>query len=174
MKNDDYSQNLIGAFATAVASSMEAELAALGGHSINHESALVVLSNHPDDGIDMLSKVLGITHSGAVRLVDTLETEGLVQRKPSPRDARAVIVRITAKGRNRATKVLRARARVTQNLLGRLDGAEKEALIPALETLLAAMTVDRSGARRICRFCDEGVCRAQGCPVEAAAQQSSG
>lgn len=171
MNHDNYLKNLLGTFATTVASSIETEVAELGGRSLSHEAALVAIHNHPGDGIEMLSKVLGITHSGAVRLVNTLEEEGLVERQRSEEDARAVILRVTAKGGNRANKVLDARERVTSQILSSLNTRQRKAMVPALESVLTAMTQDVVGARRICRFCDEGVCRAVGCPVENAVTQ---
>ena len=168
MNYDNYLKNLLGVFATTVASNIESEVAELGGRSLSHESALVTIRNHPNDGIDVLSKVLGITHSGAARLVDTLVRENLVERQRSDNDARAVVLRVTAKGRNRANKVLAARDQVTSQILGTLNAKQKKSIVPALETMLSAMTQDFAGARRICRFCDEGVCRSNGCPVEMA------
>ena len=38
--------------------------------------------------IDTLRQVLGLTHSGAVRLVDRLVAEGLAERRPGPTRAR--------------------------------------------------------------------------------------
>ena len=79
MKNDKYISNLIGAFATSVAGDIEQKISDLGGRSLSHESALVVIFNHPNETINVLSKVLGLTHSGSVRLINTLEGEGLVE-----------------------------------------------------------------------------------------------
>lgn len=171
MDNDNYLNNLLGAFATTVASSIENEVAELGGRSLSHEAALIAIRNHSNDGIEMLSKVLDITHSGAVRLVNTLETEGFIERQRSDKDARAVVLRTTSTGRSRAKKVLQARERVTKRLLSSLSRSQKEAIVPVLEAVLTSVTKSIPGARRICRFCDEGVCRSIGCPVELAVKQ---
>ena len=73
MKNEKYISNLIGTFATSVSNDIEKQIAELGGRSLSHEAALVTIYNHPNETIDVLSKVLGLTHSGAVRLINTLE-----------------------------------------------------------------------------------------------------
>ena len=37
-----------------------------------------------------------------------------------------------------------------------------------LEKVLGSFTEGQQGARRLCRMCNEQVCRPQGCPVEIA------
>ena len=51
----------------------------------------------PSDGasIDALRRVLGLSHSGGVRIVKRLEAEGLVAREPDPADRRAVRLHLT-------------------------------------------------------------------------------
>ncbi|WP_215607638.1 MarR family winged helix-turn-helix transcriptional regulator [Leptothoe spongobia] len=120
MSNNDYLANLLGAFATTVSTRIEDEIAELGGRNLNHEAALVAICNHPNDSIDVLSKVLGISHSGAVRLINTLEKEELVERHRSEDDARAVVLRVTAKGQKRADNVLHAREQITSQMLNSL------------------------------------------------------
>ncbi len=171
MNKDSYVNNLLGAFATTVAMRIEQEIADLGGHSLTHESALVAMSQHPDESIDTLSKVLGLTHSGAVRLVNTLEKEGLVERHRSSEDARIAVLRVTPKGRKRADKVLNARQQITETVLDTLPSDQMEALQPVLEAALAKLTDTQDSARRICRLCNEQVCRPQGCPVEIASTE---
>ncbi len=80
-----------------------------------------------------------------------------------------MVIRLTKAGRARAHEVLQARARVTNTALAGLPAAQCETLQPGLETALATLTQGKDGARRICRLCDERVCRPKGCPVELAA-----
>ena len=169
MSSDTYITNLLGAFATTITSSIEQEVAELGGRGINAETALVTIRNHPNDSIDVLRRILSLTHSGAVRLINALETEKLVERHRSGDDGRSVVIRLTAKGRKRADKVSQARARVTNAVLKSLTAKQREVLAPILEIALKALTDGEDSARRICRLCDERVCRPQGCPVEMAA-----
>lgn len=171
MIDDDYLKNLLGAFATTIASNIEREVADLDGRSLSHEAALVAINNHPNDGIEMLSKVLGLTHSGSVRLVNNLVHDGFVERHRSQVDARAVVLSVTEEGQSRANKILLAREKITSKMLSTLSQQQKETITPILGHLLSAMTDNAVAARRICRFCDEGVCRKIGCPVEAAVIQ---
>ncbi|OED46179.1 MarR family transcriptional regulator [Endozoicomonas sp. (ex Bugula neritina AB1)] len=171
MNTNHYISNLLGAFATTVSMQIEQEIMHLGGHSLTHESALVAIRNHPNNTISILSKVLGITHSGAVRLVNTLVEEGLVERRRSNKDARAAILCVTEEGTIRVDKVLAAREKVTAQVLGHLDKQQQASIISVLETSLSALTGGQESARRICRLCDESVCRSKGCPVEMAIPQ---
>ncbi|WP_343562453.1 MarR family winged helix-turn-helix transcriptional regulator [Kiloniella sp. b19] len=168
MVNESYSNNLLGAFATAVASSIETRVSKVGNLGINEAATLVAVSNHPGDTIDVLSRVLNLTHSGTVRLVNRLESEGLIERRKSLKDARAVTVHVTAKGAEIVAEVLETRAAVVEKVLSSLSPDQKELLTPVLEKALSALTEDMPSARRICRLCHEGVCRPQGCPVEKA------
>ncbi len=168
---DDYLKNLLGAFSTAIASGIEEELNELGSRSVSHEAALVAICNHPGEGIDKLSSILNLTHSGAVRVVDALEKDKLIQRQPSPVDGRAVVLRATKKGKRRCDDVLDARGKVLTHSIDSLTAPQKKAIVPALEKVLSSMTCDQATARKICRLCDEGVCRSVGCPVEKAASR---
>ncbi len=168
METNDYITNLLGAFATTISTQIEQAVAGLGGRNLTHEAALVAIHNHPNETIDMLSKILGLTHSGGVRLINTLEEEGLVERQRSEQDARAVVLYVTAKGRRRAQKVLQARARVIAPILANLTDDQQQLLVPVLQATLGGLTNGQEGARRICRLCNERICRPQGCPVELA------
>lgn len=170
MRTETYISNLLGTFATNIVTRVEQEIADLGGRSITHESALVTIRNHPGESIDVLSKALGLTHSGAVRLINSLETEAFVERHRSIDDKRSVEINLTPKGQKRAIKVLEARERVTNTTLKMLSQDQQAALVPVLEAALAGLTNNQESARRICRLCDESVCRSQGCPVENAAK----
>jgi len=172
MSIDPYVTNLLGAFATTMSTRIEQEIALLGGRSLSHEVALVTISNHPSDSINILSKVLGLTHSGAVRLIDTLEKEKLVERHRSSDDARSVVLQVTAKGQRRADDVLQARKTVTTKVLETLSAEQQQAFGSMLEAALGGLTDDQGEARRICRLCDESVCRPHGCPVETTAENA--
>ena len=74
----------------------------------------------------------GITKQAMMQVLDDLESEGFVRRQPDPRDARAKVVKLTAKGvrgRAEARKAISAvDARVRRHLGGRRYDAMREAL----------------------------------------------
>lgn len=168
MKDEKYISNLIGAFATKVSSEIEKQISELDGRSVNHEIALVAIYNHPNETIDILSKVLGLTHSGAVRLINTLENEGVVERHKSAQDARSVVLLVTLKGRKRVESILNSREKVTLKVLEIFDENQRQDFLSLLEIAMGHLTDEKIDARRICRLCNEGVCRKLGCPVENA------
>ncbi|UJF18449.1 winged helix DNA-binding protein [Vibrio sp. SS-MA-C1-2] len=166
MKNSHYLMNLIGTFSTNVDSQIRENIDSLNSHGINHESALVTIYNHPDDNINTLSKVLGLTHSGTVRLINKLEGLGYLLRVKSQNDGRNMTLQLTDTGRSRAVQVLSKRDEVTKAVIDMLDDEQKSSLTSILESVLEKMTNNTEEARRTCRLCNEGVCRNAGCPVE--------
>lgn len=166
MKDEKYISNLIGVFATTVSTAIASKVSTLGGRSLNHEAALVAIHNHPDETIDVLSKVLALTHSGAVRLINALEQEGLVARHKSTQDSRAVVLRVTQHGSERVKDILQKRAIATLKVIEHLSDDQKQNFAKLLEMVMENLTDKKIEARRVCRLCDEGVCRKLGCPVE--------
>ena len=117
-------------------------------------AALVTLLHHPGGSVDDLARALGLTHSGAVRLVDRLAASGLVRRTSGER-GRTLALRLTAAGEGKARDVLARRQQALEPLLAELDPSECTALSALCDRLLRALTTDRSSARHICRLCDE-------------------
>lgn len=75
-----------------------------------------------------LSTRLGYDPSAIVGLVDDLEKLGFTERRPSPDDRRSKIVVLTEDGRAFLRGTDEAGRRVTNDLLGPLDPAERETL----------------------------------------------
>ncbi|MET9828205.1 MarR family transcriptional regulator [Streptomyces sp. NPDC006385] len=75
-----------------------------------------------------LSARLGYDPSAIVGLVDDLEKLGFAERRPAPDDRRSRIVVLTEDGRSFLRDTDEAGLRVTNELLGPLDAAEREAL----------------------------------------------
>jgi MarR family transcriptional regulator, negative regulator of the multidrug operon emrRAB len=162
--------NLLGALALAVCERLGSATAGPAGRlPASEPAALVTLAHYPDQSIDVLAQTLGLTHSGAVRLVDRLEAAGLVRRAPAG-SGRTLALRLSAEGRRAARKVLARRQETLEQLLEALDAEDVSRLEGIGERLLAMLTTDRRSAHHICRLCNEGVC-VQGavCPVDQAA-----
>jgi len=134
-------------------------------------AALVSLQTMTDGGsIDDLRRVLGLSHSGGVRVVKALSRAELVELRRDPDDGRAVQVRLTEQGAAAATRIRAARLEALDSLLDELDPAARDQLDALLAKALAAATGDRDDARHICRLCDPGVCgHPERCPVTRAA-----
>ena len=177
--------NVLGAFSLVVADRMSAAVDAVAALGPSAPSALAALHELLDGGsVTQLSSVLGLTHSGAVRLVDRLAAEGLVERVGA-QDGRAVSVVLTRSGRRMAARILQAREASLASALSALSSDEVDSLAAALDTMLTAVTLARAEERSartndrprpwLCRLCDFAACgRSDGnCPVNHAVTTGS-
>lgn len=163
--------NLVGALVTALNDEMEAATGRAAGHVAACPAALVTVGGAPGQTIEQLRRILGLSHSGTVRLLDRLESEGLLQRRAG-RDGRSVALWLTPAGKRNYHLVLEERRRILADALGLLSGTEQAQLIHLTEKLLAGLTRDRAHSDHICRLCDLNVCPETSCPVECAAQEA--
>ena len=168
--------NLLGTLAMAVTGRVEAAVAAYSPHGPSAPAALAALEGYlGGEPIDALARVLALTHSGTVRLVDRLADAGLVERRRGG-DGRSVAVTLTPAGHRAAEEIRAARERALADALSALGAGERELLTELNEKLLAGLTSDRVSARRICRLCDVEACGHERgtCPVTTAASAPAG
>jgi MarR family transcriptional repressor of emrRAB len=149
-------------------------------HTAAAPAALVALHEFLGGGsVDDLRRTTGLTHSGAVRLVDRMVEEGYIERRPGA-DGRSVSLVLTPTGRRAARRVLAARARALDGVLAGLSETERATLTRFTEKMLRAITLERLAERQrgappaggwMCRLCDLDACgRDRGtCPAAAAA-----
>jgi DNA-binding MarR family transcriptional regulator len=139
--------------------------------SVTDAAALSALGQFLDGAtLDRVHQVLGVTPSGAVRLVDRLERAGLVSRAPGS-DGRSRSVQLTSSGRAAAATVGDARAAYLGGLVLALTPDEVHTLRGLLAKIMAAVVDRKDGGAWTCRLCDLGACRrAEGeCPALNAA-----
>lgn len=154
--------NLVGACALAVAGRLPAGAA---------DAALLSLSTWLAGGtVDRLSRAVGLTHSGAVRLADRLEGEGLLERRPGP-DGRTRALHLTPTGLRVAGELQAERFAALEDVLGALDQTERAALADIAGKLLALITEGGASPAHTCRLCAPDVCgHPDRCPVTQAAR----
>ncbi len=165
---DAYANNLLGALSLALTDRVEAALEATLGVGGNAGAALLSIGTRPGESIDQLSRVLGLTHSATVRMVDRLEQPGWVRRDRWVRDGRTAALTLTATGRSAFRRLLKARSTALNQVTGVLGDREKETLRKLLTKMLASLPDDRAEARHICRMCEHGMCVGVRCPVGSA------
>jgi DNA-binding MarR family transcriptional regulator len=169
----DRTGNLLGALSLAITDRTADGAGEAVGQS---ESAAVALSAMyhflEDPSVDLLRRVLGLTPSGAVRLIDRLQDAGYVTRRPG-HDGRSVSLRLTAAGHRAAERVTAARAEVLQGALSALTRGERKTLDEILSRVLVELIRGPGAVRWMCRLCDTTACRraAGGCPVANAARE---
>lgn len=133
------------------------------GRSGETPTAVVVLGHQPGLSNDGLSRLLGLTHTGTVRLVDRLVADGMVERRTARQDKRAVALYLTDAGEAARRDILEERAERMLSLVSRLAAGEQETLAVLLGKLLQAVSRDDLHKLRICRLCDADACR--DCPI---------
>lgn len=178
--------NALGALSLVVADRMNTAVEAIATLGPSAPAALAALHEFLDgETVTQLSSVLGLTHSGTVRLVDRLAAEGLVERDRA-QDGRAVSVVLTRTGRRTAARILQAREKSLMSALSALSPGEVDNLAAALDTMLTTVTLARAEERSVrtndrpepwlCRLCDFAACgRSEGnCPVNNVVTTSDG
>ncbi len=171
MTDLDATANVLGALAVALTDRISSAVAAAAGQSVSAAAALSALHHFPDpQNLDRLGRVLGLTHSGVVRLVDRLAAAGLVVREPGP-DGRTRVLALTPAGREAAERVTDARAAALAEVLSRLDPDERRDLHRFTTSLMTAHVQTKEGGAWTCRLCDLHACgRPAGrCPAATAA-----
>jgi DNA-binding MarR family transcriptional regulator len=95
--------------------------------------------------IGALADRLGLAESSATRLVDRLETLGLVSRTRRPEDRRSVAVELTLAGRRAADAKARSRRASLAEILDALEPRERTQLV-RLFAKVVAVQADRERA----------------------------
>ena len=106
---------------------LEHQLLAHGKIAIGSYDVLVQLAEAPDNKLRMseLAEAVLLSRSGLTRLVDRLQSDGLVERQPDPEDARGMYTVLTAKGRDTLRDASRVHlSGVSDLVLTRLSEAE--------------------------------------------------
>jgi DNA-binding MarR family transcriptional regulator len=181
---DDASRfaNLVATVAVALSDQVREAAEQASGLSGAGPAALVMLAQSLRAGtMDDLRRAIGLTPSGAVRLVDRLVSDGLVERRAGA-DQRSRALVLTRSGRAAARRIAKARAAVVVAALRDIPADEQEALGSIVEQLTASITTRRLDERGkgqvpaggwLCRLCDQAACgRPDGrCPAESAARE---
>lgn len=166
--------NLLGALALSLGDAQAAAMRGVGrddkpeGLGASACAAIVTLGPYPGTSIGRLAKILGLTHSVAVRLVEQLAADDLIERRAGD-DRRQVLLALTPAGEALRARLLAAREQALGAALRGLSDADAGHLERLVTTMLARLTESREQADHLCRLCDEDVCTTECCPVEQAA-----
>ena len=172
--------NLLGALALALTDRMRVATEEAAGLSGAAPLAIVALQQFLGGArTEDLAQALGITHSGAVRLVDKLVAAGLVERRAGV-DGRSGSIVLTTTGRQTSRRISQARAHAVEDVIADLDAGHRQALEPLIAQLVATEATHRLRAREagdppggwLCRQCDFKACErpAGRCPAASAVQ----
>jgi DNA-binding MarR family transcriptional regulator len=103
-----------------------------------HAAVFLHIDRRSGTRLTELSRRAGMTKQGMMLVVDDLEERGYVRRVPDVEDARAKVVRLTAKGRRCAAEWRRARVSVETGTRRLLGDRMFETLREAVEEIVAA------------------------------------
>ena len=154
--------NLLGALSLAVMDRIEQGAREVVGRGGETPAALIVIGYGQGMTNDKLRRILGLSHSGTVRLVDRLVSDRLVERRPG-KDGREVALYLTASGTAARGDLLASRISAVASLLDVLSPTEAKQLGTLLRELLARQDTSEMDRFTICRMCDDRVCA--NCPL---------
>jgi len=159
---DPRQANLLGALGLAISDRL-ADPDTGGSAS---EALIALHGRRAGSTIHAVAGITGLTHSGAVRLVDRLVEAELVERRHGA-DQRSVALYLTPPGRRVARQVLARRDARMQSLLALLTDDQRSAMVAAAEQILRELGAGTDAERRLCRLCDTQACRRPRgeCPV---------
>lgn len=118
---------------------MVRRMATAGGLSVAAATVLATLTREGPLRLTELAARASASQPGMTQLAARLERDGLVRRIADRHDGRAVLVEVTAAGRELVRRRRSERAVAVQRLLGRLSAAERSAIqdaLPALSRLI--------------------------------------
>lgn len=154
--------NLLGALSLAVMDRIEQGAREVIGRGGETPAALVVIGYGQGMSNDKLRRILGLSHSGTVRLVDRLVSDRLVERRAG-KDGREVALHLTATGTATRNELMTSRISAVASLLDVLSPAERKRLETLIHQLLARQDTSEMDRFTICRMCDDSVCT--NCPL---------
>src|SRR5438270_7276343 len=105
-----------------------------------HAALFMNIDRRTGTRLTELARRAHMTKQGMMLLVDDLEERGYVRRVPDPEDARAKLVRLTARGRNYVAEARRAMAAVESRARRELGWRRYAALRTALRERVGEAT----------------------------------
>ena len=159
-------ENVVGALALALSDPLHLDTQAQAPEPGPAAAAIALIGHEPGLTIEQLRRALRLSHPGTVRLVDRLAKDGLVERRASLEDRRAVALHLTHAGEASFAAILTARQTSIAWALKSLSSEEREMFGRLAEKLLGSLVQDVDKAYQVCRLCDRQSCEA--CPVEEA------
>jgi MarR family transcriptional repressor of emrRAB len=162
---DTRTANIVGALALAISDELLRAAESKAPEEGPAAAAIALLGHEPGMPIERLRRALGLSHPGAVRLVDRLEREGAVVRRESTHDRRAVALGLTGQGAQALGTILSARGAALDRALVGLTPSERKTFGRLAEKMLRNLLLGEDHAYATCRLCDAAACT--DCPVEA-------
>lgn len=129
---------LLSQLGSYIAGEFKDKLAPLGVHP-RVTAVLLVLAGADGQSQRQLSQRLGLHRNVMVGLIDTMESQGLVERRPHPQDRRAFAITLTDRARELLPALEQRSGEVETEVTAVLDAAERTALLGMLQRVSASL-----------------------------------
>jgi DNA-binding MarR family transcriptional regulator len=129
---------LLSQLGAYIADDAKRRLAPLGVHP-RVNAILFALAGNDGQSQRQLSARLGVHRNVMVGLIDTLEQQGLVQRRPHPEDRRAFAVTLTEKARDLLPALQEQSDAIEDEVTAGLSPRERAELLRTLQQVAAAL-----------------------------------
>ncbi len=158
--------NKLGALGTLIRDRIDA---ALGDFSPSAAAVLSMLHFKQGLTTSELATVVGVSQPTAVRLIDGLERQALIERGTP--QGRVTPLRLTKAGHGEAKALQARRLAALDSLLGVLQADDRQLFASSLDMVLANATLSRAFARTTCRLCEHDLCGPGVCPIGCRASE---
>ncbi len=138
---EDLRQQIVAEFAAFGPAYMRWLHSSIGDAGISYPRMrlLGALHCHGRQIMSGLSEELGVTPRNVTALVDALETEGLVQRRPHPTDRRATYIELTEECRQACARSYAGHIEKASELFAELEEQDQRELLRIMGLLRAAL-----------------------------------
>ena len=136
---------------------------ALAGLSPTAGAILTMMHFRPGKSTSELALICGVSQPTAVRVMDGLERQGLVERGEI--QGRVTPLSLTEAGERRALAFQQARLATLDGLLAPLSPEERVVFETLVDRILVGATTSRAFARTNCRLCEHDLCGPDLCPI---------
>lgn len=175
MHDVERTANLLGATSLALTDRSLREATREHGLSTSSAAALVTLVADPGLSVSELGRRVGLSQPAAARMVDSLEADGLVERRRGTVNQRQKTVHPTTPGHRLARRMLDDRNDPLVHAVSHLEESDQQVLAGLLEKILRQLHAEVGQGQRICRLCDRDSClRSAPCPVGQAERGEGG
>jgi DNA-binding MarR family transcriptional regulator len=126
------------------------------GMSLSRSKILSELSQHGPLNQRTLATTLSLAPRTVTELIDTLERDGLVERRTDPDDRRARHISLTPAGEQARIQAVTIRGRIIERVLGPLSDEHRDAVFTAMQQVameLDTIDADNADGGASGRFC---------------------
>lgn len=158
----DNTTNLLGALALGVTDRIKTGIKDIYDRSGESAAAVIIIGYVSGVSVEILRQALSLSHPGTVRLVDRLNSDGLVERRKAS-DGRAVALHLTPQGIKMRRALMDNRLDVLESSMKNLSAEERVVFSHLISKVLSSLPETEMDKHRICRLCDTKVCT--DCPI---------